>query len=182
MKNLLYPISIVAAVAGFSSLTSCDVIDQIGIPITFSQTTSLTIPVANLAANSTTQVGEFALNIDLNEEVKEQNSNLSINNINSVKLSELTMTYVRSNNGTRLDVIKNARIYIKSPNTQRTLIASADNNTKADEITFVISNAELLEHLRTPENSLLVEIDGQKTALDQMEVRLNSKFRVLFGL
>lgn len=178
----MYPITIVAAAAGLSTLTSCDVIDQIGIPITFSQTTNLTIPVANLSANTTTQVGEFGLNIDLNEEVKAQNSNLSINNINSVKLTELTMSYVSSDSGTRLDVIKNARIYIKSPNTQRTLIASADNNTKADEITFVVSNAELLEHLRTPENSLIVEVDGQKTALDRMNVRLNSKFRVLFGL
>lgn len=180
MRNFLYPIAVVASVASLGTLTSCEVLDQIGIPINFTQTTNLDIPVANIGTN--TQVGEFPLNIDLNQEVKAQNASLSIENINSVKLSQLTMAYVSSNNGTRLDVIKNARIYIKSPNTERQLIASADNNTRADEISFTLTNAELLPHLRSAQNSLILEVDGNRTAFDQIKVRLNSNFRVLFGL
>ena len=73
------------------------------------------------------------------------------------RLNTLTVDYISSQLGNKLDVIKSARIYIKAPNQPEKLIATVDNNTNPNSITFTSTDAEMLEYFRTNENSLIID-------------------------
>lgn len=141
-------------------------------------TTNVTVPLATLSTTSYTRTPEIPMNIDLDEIIKEKNPNFSINNLKSVKLNSLDMQYVSSQFDTKLDVIKNAKIYIKAPNLPEKLIATAMNNTNPDTITFTVANEELLEYFRTSQNSLIFEIQGSRLSADQITLKINSGFNV----
>ena len=147
-------------------------------PFDVSFTTNVTVPLATLSTTSYTRTPEIPMNIDLDEIIKEKNPNFSINNLKSVKLNSLDMQYVSSQFDTKLDVIKNAKIYIKAPNLPEKLIATAMNNTNPDTITFTVENEELLEYFRTSQNSLIFEIQGNRISADQITLKINSGFNV----
>jgi hypothetical protein len=93
-------------------------------------------------------------------------------------MSTLNIEYVSSQFDTKLDVIKNARIYIKAPNQPEKLIATVVNNTNQDTITFSVPDEELINYFRTNQNSLIFEIQGNSVSADQITMKINSGFKV----
>ena len=140
--------------------------------------TTLDVPFASLSTTAYTKTPEIPMNIDLNAKIKENNSNFSINNLKSVKLNTLSLDYVSSPLGNKLDVIKNARIYVKAPNQADRLIATAYDNTNPNTIIFTLEDAEILEYFRTSQNSLVIEIMSSKISADQIKMKINSGFKI----
>ena len=93
-------------------------------------------------------------------------------------MSTLNIEYVSSQFDTKLDVIKNARIYIKAPNQQEKLLATVVNNTNQDTITFSVPDEELINYFRTNQNSLIFEIQANAVSADQITMKINSGFKV----
>ncbi|MGZ5273641.1 MAG: hypothetical protein ACXWCA_04920, partial [Kaistella sp.] len=110
--------------------------------------------------------------------IKQNNPNYSINNLKSVKMSTLSIDYVSSQGGAKVDVIKNARIYIKAPNQPEKLIATVVNNTNPDTVTFSVPDEELLNYFRTTQNSLIFEIQASRVTADQITMKMNTGFKV----
>ncbi|MBF8456214.1 hypothetical protein IV494_03375 [Kaistella sp. G5-32] len=151
-----------------------DVLPPFEVPFT----TTVDVPFAAISTTGYTQTPELPMNINLDAKIKEQNANFSINNLKSVKLSTLSLDYVSSQLGNKLDVIKNARIYVKAPNQADRLIATAYDNTNPNTITFTATDDEILEYFRTTQNSLIIEIQASKVTADQIKMKINSGFKI----
>ena len=136
------------------------------------------VPFASVSTTTYSRTPEIPMNIDLNAKIKEQNANFSINNLKSVKLSNLSLDYVNSSLGNKLDIIKNARILIKTPNQEEKIIASVINNTNPNTITFITNDAEILEYFRTSQNSIILEIQSSTVTADQLSMKLNAGFKI----
>lgn len=163
-------------------LTSCrDIVNSVldALPpfdVPFS--TNLDLPFASVSTTTYTRTPEIPMNIDLNAKIKENNPNFSINNLKSVKLNTLSLDYVNSQLGNKLDVIKNAKIYVKAPNQAERLIAYAYDNTNPNTITFTLTDEEIIEYFRTSQNSLIIEIMASKVTADQIKMKMNSGFKI----
>lgn len=163
-------------------MTSCrdivnsvlDVLPPFSVPFN----TTLDVPFASVSTTTYTRTPEIPMNIDLNAKIKENNPNFSIDNLKSVKLNTLSLDYVNSQLGNKLDIIKNARIYVKAPNQVERLIATAYDNTNPNTITFTLEDAEILEYFRTSQNSLIFEIQASKVTADQITLKINSGFKI----
>lgn len=163
-------------------LTSCrdivnsvlDVLPPFEVPFT----TQLEVPFASISTTSYTKTPNIPMNIDLDAKIKENDPRFSINNLKSVQLSSLSIDYVNSSLGNKLDVIRNARIYVKAPYKEEILIATAYNNTSADKIVFTPTNSDILEYFRTNQNDLVIEIQGSKITADKITMKLNTGFKV----
>lgn len=140
--------------------------------------TTVQVPFVGVSTTTYTRTPEIPMNLNLDQNIKANNPNFSINNLKSVKLSTLTMEYVSSDLGSKLDVIKNAKIYIKSPNQAERLIATALDNTNPNTITFIITDDEILEYFRTNQNSLIFEIQASRAAADLISIKVNSGFKI----
>lgn len=140
--------------------------------------TNLTVPLAAVSTTAYTRTPEIPMNINLDAEIKENNPNYSINNLKSVKLNTLKVDYVNSQLDTRLNVIKNARIYVKAPNQAERLIATAYDNTNPETITFSVLDEELLNYFKTNQNSLIFEVMASTPTADQMTVKMTSGFKI----
>lgn len=151
-----------------------DVLPPFNVP--FSST--IQVPFASMSTTTYTRTPEIPMNIDLNARIKEQNANFSINNLKSVKLNTLSLDYVSSTLGNQLDVIKNARIYVKAPNQEERLIGAVTDNTNPTTITFSISDVEILEYFRTNQNSIIFEVQSSRATADQLTMKLNAGFKV----
>ena len=182
IKNFMKKIALLSSLVLLFFATSCrdivnsvlDVLPPFEVP--FSST--FQVPFASMSTTTYTKTPEIPMNIDLNARIKEQNSNFSINNLKSVKLSTLSIDYVNSTLVNQLDVIKNARIYVKAPNQEERLIATAYDNTNPNTITFTVNDVEILEYFRTNQNSIIFEIQSSKVTADQLTMKLNSGFKV----
>ena len=163
-------------------LTSCrdivnsvlDVLPPFEVPFT----TQIEVPFASISTTSYTKTPDIPMNIDLDAKIKENDPRFSINNLKSVQLSSLSIEYVNSSLGNKLDVIKNARIYVKAPNKEEILIATAYNTTSPDTIVFTPANTDILEYFRTSQNDLVIEIQGSKITADKITMKLNTGFKV----
>ncbi|QOW09525.1 hypothetical protein Q73A0000_03665 [Kaistella flava (ex Peng et al. 2021)] len=163
-------------------MTSCrdivnavlDVLPPFDVPFS----TNVDVPFASVSTTTYTRTPEIPMNIDLNAKIKENNPNFSINNLKSVKLNTLSLDYISSQLGNKLDVIKNARIYVKSPNQADRLIATAYNNTNPNTITFTLEDTEILEYFRTNQNSLIIEIQASRITADQIKMNMNAGFKI----
>lgn len=179
---IMKKLSLITGILALFFVTSCrdivnsvlDVLPPFEVPFT----TTVDVPFAAINTTGYTRTPELPMNIDLNAKIKEQNPNFSINNLKSVKLSNLSLDYVSSQLGNKLDVIKNARIYIKAPNQADRLIGTAYDNTNPNTITFTITDQEILEYFRTDQNSLLLEIQASKVTADQIKMKINSGFKI----
>ena len=140
--------------------------------------TTLDVPFASVSTTGYTKTPDLPMNIDLDAKIKENNPNFSINNLKSVKLNSLTLIYVSSQLGNKLDIIKNARIYVKAPNQTDRLIATAYNNTNPNTITFSIPDEEILEYFRTTQNYLVLEIQANNVTVDQIKMNVVSGFKI----
>lgn len=180
--NTMKKLSLLSGILLLFFMTSCrDIVNSVldALPpfdVPFS--TTLDVPFASLSTTAYTKTPEIPMNIDLNAKIKENNSNFSINNLKSVKLNTLSLDYVSSQLGNKLDIIKNARIYVKAPNQADRLIATAYDNTNPNTITFTLEDAEILEYFRTNQNSLVVEIMSSKVSADQIKMKMNSGFKI----
>lgn len=178
MKKL----SLVMAVMLSLFLTSCrdianavlDVLPPFEVPFS----TSMQVPFAAVSTTSYTRTPEIPMNIDLDAKIKSENPSYSINNLKSVKMSSLTVTYESSQMGSKLDAIKNAKIYIKAPNLPEKLIATAYDNTNPTSITFTSTDAEILDYFKTTQNSLIVEVQGNYVTADRITMKMDSKFKI----
>ena len=163
-------------------MTSCrdivnsvlDVLPPFDVPFS----TTLDVPFAAVSTTAYTKTPDIPMNINLDAKIKENNPNFSINNLKSVKLNTLSMDYVSSTLGNKLDVIKNAKIYIKAPNQTERLIATAYDNTNPNMITFTLEDAEILEYFRTNQNYLVIEIMGSRVTADQLKIKMNAGFKI----
>ena len=180
--NTMKKLSLLSGILLLFFMTSCrDIVNSVldALPpfdVPFS--TTLDVPFASLSTTAYTKTPEIPMNIDLNAKIKENNSNFSINNLKSVKLNTLSLDYVSSQLGNKLDIIKNARIYVKAPNQADRLIATAYDNSNPNTITFTLEDAEILEYFRTNQNSLVVEIMSSKVSADQIKMKINSGFKI----
>ena len=180
--NTMKKLSLLSGILLLFFMTSCrDIVNSVldALPpfdVPFS--TTLDVPFASLSTTAYTKTPEIPMNIDLNAKIKENNSNFSINNLKSVKLNTLSLDYVSSQLGNKLDIIKNARIYVKAPNQADRLIATAYDNSNPNTITFTLEDAEILEYFRTNQNSLVVEIMSSKVSADQIKMKMNSGFKI----
>ncbi len=175
-------------VAG-SLMNSCskvdDLIDNISIPIPFAVPVSFeaTVPLAIANTTDPVRTPEIPLNLDLDAKIKEQYPSLSINNLKSVKLNLFTIDYISSENNTKLDVIKDATILIKAPNMDAKVIATATDNISETSISFTpVTDLQLLDYLKTNQNSFILEIKGRKIALDVAKIKINTSFKIEVGL
>ncbi|UFK97801.1 hypothetical protein [Kaistella faecalis] len=141
-------------------------------------TTTVTIPFVNVSTMTYTRTPEIPMNINLDAKIKENNPNYSINNLKSVKMSTLSMDFISSTVDTKLDVIKNARVYIKAPNQPEKLIATVVNNTNPNTVTFTVPDEELINYFKTSQNSLIFEIQASAVAADQITMKMNTGFKV----
>lgn len=140
--------------------------------------TNVPVPLAAVSTTTYTRTPEIPMNINLDAKIKENNPNYSINNLKSVKLSTLKVDFVSSTLDTRLNAIRNARIYVKAPNQPERLIATAYDNTNPDTITFTVVDEELINYFRTSENSLIFEVMASTPTADQLTVRISSGFKI----
>ncbi|MCP2038397.1 hypothetical protein [Chryseobacterium sp. HSC-36S06] len=141
-------------------------------------TTTVTVPFVNVSTTTYTRTPEIPMNINLDAKIKENNPNYSINNLKSVKMSTLSMDFISSTVDTKLDVIKNARVYIKAPNQPEKLIATVVNNTNPNIVTFTVPDEELINYFKTSQNSLIFEIQASAVAADQITMKMNTGFKV----
>lgn len=178
MKKL----SLITGIFALLFIASCrDVVNtvlDILPPFDVNFTTNMNVPFATVDTNSYTRTPEIPMNIDLDSEIKKNDPNYSINNLKSVKLNTLTIDYLGSQLGNKLDAIKNARIYVVAPNQPEKLIATAYNNTNPNTITFTTTDEEILQYFRTKQNSLVIEIQGSYVTADQIEMKMNSSFKI----
>ena len=180
--TIMKKLSLLASIFVLFLMTSCrdivnsvlDVLPPFDVPFS----TTLDVPFAAVSATAYTKMPDIPMNIDLDTKIKENNPNFSINNLKSVKLNTLSMEYVSSTLGNKLDVIKNAKIYIKAPNQTERLIATAYDNTNPNMITFNLEDAEILEYFRTNQNYLVIEIMGSRVTADQLKIKMNASFKI----
>ncbi|HAV02736.1 MAG TPA: hypothetical protein DCW95_06035 [Chryseobacterium sp.] len=188
MKKL---ISTALLVGGFAfsavTLTSCDRIEEavedVAIPVPFDIPLSIEqkIPFASVKTDSYLAYPAIDLDIDLNAKIKEEYPKLSINNLKSAKLSSFNIELKESLLGGDLSAVQNARVYIKTPDLEKILVATVENNTSGDKIVFTPTDAELLPYFQSTKNSLILEIQGRKLTLDEFTININPSFKISVG-
>jgi len=190
MRKIFANILLISAFVMVGNITnSCskveDLIDNISIPIPFSVPVNLDVTVPLAIANTTDDVKspEIPINLDLDAQIKGKYPSLSINNLKSVKLDLFTINYVSSEKNTKLNVIKNASILIKAPNMPEKVIAKSENNTSETSINFTpVADLQLLDYLKTNQNSIFLVVQGREIALDVMKLKINASFKLEVGL
>ncbi|MNY15206.1 hypothetical protein D3C86_1484080 [compost metagenome] len=85
-------------------------------------------------------------------------------------------------NAIPLDAIKDAEVYMKAPNLPDVLIGSITNNTNATKINFTPTNEDLINHLKSKQNSFFLKIRGSKVTAGNMKIKINTGFRIEVGL
>ncbi|MDQ1162545.1 hypothetical protein QE422_002913 [Chryseobacterium sp. SORGH_AS 447] len=176
--TLMFSLSLVSCI----TLVSC--IDDLEIPIPFDVpvTVEQNLPFATVSTNSYLRYPEITLNLDVDAAIKEKNSKLSINNLKSAKLTGFSIEYISSQLGNKLDVISGAKIYIKAPNLPEVLIGTVENNTNPNQVVFNTVDTELIEYFKSKQNSLILEVKGSKSSLDELKVNLKPVFKITLGL
>ncbi|MBD8081747.1 hypothetical protein [Chryseobacterium caseinilyticum] len=185
MKKLLLRFVLVFGLLGTTtlSLTSCDK-DDIEVPVPFDIPLTLEkdLPFATVNTSSYLRYPEIPLNIDVDAKIKEKNSKLSVENLKSVKLTGFTIDYISSTLGNKLNIINGAKVFIKAPNLPEVLVGTVENNTNPNTLTINTTDTELIDYLKSKQNSLFLEIKGAQTSLDELKVNLKPVFKITVGL
>lgn len=169
------------------STNSCskveDVIDEISVPVPFTIGMNFDTEFPFATANTTDMITypEIPLNIDVDAKIKEEYSSLSINNLKAAKLESFSIQALEGN-GIPLDAIKDAEVYFKAPQVDEVMIGSITNNTNASIINFTPTDANLINHLKSKQNSIYFKIRGSRIEAGNMKVKINTGFRVEVGL
>lgn len=189
MKRIIKSSIIASALLiGFGSLTSCskveDIIDNISIPVPFDIpfTSDITIPF--VITTESVRYPEIPLNLNLDEKIKAQFANASVNNIKFAKLSSFTIDFVSSANSdaVKLDKVQNAKIFIKAPNLPELEIANVVDNLSPTALNFTPADKDIVEYLKSNNVSIILELKGRETAATtQMKLKINSSFKLQIG-
>jgi hypothetical protein len=188
MRKIITSVVLVSAFLMIGNITtSCskveDIIDDISVPV------PLTIPLdfqsefPFATANTTDFVTypEVPVNIDVDAKIKDYNSSLSINNLKSAKLDKFSIEAIAGNEVV-LDAIKDAEVYFKAPGLDNVMVATVTGNTNATIITFTPTNADLINHLKSKQNSFILRIKGSKITAGMMKIKVNTGFKISVGL
>lgn len=177
--TLMFSLSLVSCIF----LVSCDKDDlEIPVPFDIPVTVEQTLPFATVTTSSYLRYPEIALNLDVDAAIKEKSSKLSVNNLKSAKLTGFSIDYISSQLGNKLDIINGAKIYIKAPNLPEVLVGTVENNTNPNTLVINTVDTELIDYLKSKQNSLVLEIKGAKTSLDELKVNLKPVFKISLGL
>ncbi|MNK62265.1 hypothetical protein D3C87_814350 [compost metagenome] len=188
MKKVFTNLFLVSAflMAG-NVVTSCDkvddLIDDISVPVPFTikMDFDTQFPFATINTTDYVTYPEIPVNIDVDAKIKEQYSSLSINNLKAAKLESFSIEALEGN-AIPLDAIKDAEVYMKAPNLPDVLIGSITNNTNATKINFTPTNEDLINHLKSKQNSFFLKIRGSKVTAGNMKIKINTGFRIEVGL
>lgn len=168
--------------------TSCskvdEIIDDISVPVPFTIPLSFetTIPFATANTVDLVTYPEIPVNIDVDAKIKEKYPSLSINNLRSAKLDNFSIES-SAGSGITLDAIKDAEIYLKTPDKAEVKIATATGNTSNTSITFTPTvNLELIDYLKSKQNSFILKIRGSRIAAGSMKIKVNTGFKIEVGL
>ena len=191
MKRIITSSIIASAlIVGLTSVNSCskvdDIIDNISIPVPFAinvNKNNLDIPF--IVGTEYVKSPSIPLGINLDAEIKERFQGMSVDNVKSAKLASLSIGYVSSTNGTKLNAVSDAKVWISAPNQTDRIIATVTNNTSADALSFTPvttePEAELMNYLKSPQVAIYLEIKGPDNKIDQMKININSSFRIQVG-
>lgn len=190
MKRIIAALcSISLLSAAIITIVSCsntsDNVDDINVPVPFSVPANFDAQLTLAIADSVSYIKYPAipLALDVNSAIKTQFPAMSANNLKSAKMTQFKIQYKSSVGGTKLDVISNARLYLRTPNSSDVLIATASNNTSGDILNFTADNTvELMDLMKSDQKSFVLEIQGRKLATDQLTVNIDTAFRLLVGL
>ncbi|KAA0129295.1 hypothetical protein FY557_05190 [Chryseobacterium sp. SN22] len=184
MKKILLKSFFVLSVLGtlLFTMTSCDGDEGIPVPFDIPMTVEQTLPFATVNTTSYLRYPEITLNLDADAAIKEKYSKLSINNLKSAKLTGFSIDYLSSKLGNKLNIISGAKVYLKAPNLPEVLIGTVENNTNPATITLNTADAELIDYLKSKQNSLILEIKGAQTSVDELKVNLKPVFKISVGL
>lgn len=164
------------------TLMSCDNDEGVPVPFDIPLTVEQSLPFATVNTTTYLRYPEVSLNLDVDAAIKDKYSKLSIDNLKSAKLSAFTIDYLSSQLGNKLDMISGAKIYLKTPDLPEVLIGTVENNTNPNTITINTVDTELIEYLKSKQNSLILEVKGAKTSLDELKVNLKPVFKINIGL
>ena len=188
MKKIITSVVLISSFLMIGNITtSCskveDIIDDISVPIPFTIPLSFDTSVPFATVNTTEYVTypEIPVNIDVDAKIKEKYPSLSINNLKSAKLDNFTILAV-DGSAIELDAIQDARIYLKAPDLPEVLIGEVVGNTSKTNINFTTNNEELINHLRSKQNSFIMKIKGSKIAVGQLKIKINTGFKIEVGL
>lgn len=184
MKKLLLKSLFIFGVLSVISftLTSCNNDEGIPVPFEIPMTVEQTLPFATVNTTSYIRYPEINLNLDVDAAIKDKYSKLSINNLKSAKLTGFSIDYLSSKLGNKLDIINGAKIYLKAPNLPEVLIGTIENNTNANTLDLKTVDTELIDYLKSKQNSMILEVKGSKTSLDELKVNLKPVFKISVGL
>ncbi|GEM_PF-3584550 len=116
------------------------------------------VPMADIPADSYATSPEIDLDFDIDAKIKEFYPDLSVANMQSAKIEELTIELVETS-GPKLSAIKNTKVYIQLPQeNRRVLLGEALNNTDPDKLVFTVNkDVDVTEFLKHKENALVLE-------------------------
>jgi len=176
---------------GIGGLNSCskvdDIIDNISIPIPFAiNVNKNNIDIPFIVEKEYVKSPSIPLGLDLDAEIKNRFQGMSVDNVKSARLSSLSITYVSSTLGTKLNAVTDARVWISAPGQADRIIATVSNNISADALNFTPvtteSEAELMNYLKSSDVSIYLEVKGPEEKIDQMRININSSFKIEIGL
>lgn len=181
----------IAVLIGSMTINSCsnveDIIDNITIPVPFAinvNKNNLDIPF--VVGTEFVKSPSIPLNIDLDAEIKERFSNMSVNNVKSAKLSSFSISRVSSSADVTFADISDARLYISAPDQSDRLVATVTNNTSPDALNFTPittePDSELVNYLKSPQASIYMEIKGSANKVSQMKINISSSFKIQVSL
>ncbi|WP_125202732.1 hypothetical protein [Chryseobacterium sp. SC28] len=162
-----------------------DLVDDITVPIPFTVPVSLETDLAltTVSTDEFVSYPEIPVNVDIEAKIKEKYPELSISNLKSGQLDSFSIEYISSAGGTQLNAIKDAELYIKTPVLPALLVAKSLGNINPTAISFVPEpEVELLEYLKSKENSYVLRIRGSVVASDSIKIKVNSAFQTVVGL
>lgn len=141
-KSFLAAVLMTATLAGSFTMQSCErvkeAVEDVSIPAPFPISFSFEeeIPFATFATPDLLPYPPINLNVDVDQLIKEQYPAFGANNIKEAYLQNFKVEYISSMLGTKLDIIKDAEIYLKTPDLPPVLVAKVTGNTSQDKIDF----------------------------------------------
>lgn len=189
MKKFFLRSAVVLSMAvGFVSLTSCDriqdAVNEIEIPVPFLVEPNInpqTIPYASIPTDFYYSI-PVTLNLDLDQEIKNEIPALSIENLKSAKLEKMNIILLESTLNADLGTISSAKLYLKTPELEKVLVATADGDQiTEDRIDFTAVGNEIAEYFQSTENSLIIDVKGSEVSVGKLTLDINPSFRVKVG-
>jgi len=189
MRKLITSVVMVSGLLFVGNLTnSCskvdELIDEISIPIPFTVPVSFdaSFPFATVNTTDFLTYPEIPVNIDIDAKIKEQYPSFSADNLKSAKLDNFSIVAV-DGNAVELDAIQDAQIFFKAPNQPDALIATVTGNTNKTTVNFTPTpDLQLINHLKSKQNSFYLKIKGSRIAAGNMKIKINAGFKIEVGL